>query len=92
MPIIKQKMIEFVNNGGATIGQSKPVFVRNAPLIVPSGTADSQLVSNNSDNEELRHLTPLQRMKKRKEEEIRRKQEELTAHSKKAMENYQYAK
>lgn len=34
MPIVRQKMLEFVSSGGVTIEASKPVYVRNAPLVV----------------------------------------------------------
>lgn len=38
MPVVRQKMIEFVRTGGHTIAESKPVYVRNAPILVPAVT------------------------------------------------------
>lgn len=34
MPIVRDKMQEFVNKGGITIAPTKTVYVRNAPIIV----------------------------------------------------------
>lgn len=85
MPIVRQKMLEFVSTGGVTIEPSKPVYVRNAPVVVP-------VSSNPSGVDPYAHLTPKERMQKRKEDEIKRKQDELAAHTKNAIGNYQYAK
>lgn len=74
-------MIEFVNSGGVTISESKPVYVRNAPLIV-------QVQQNPTGVDPYAGLTPKERIQRRKEEEVKRKQEELAAHSKNAMNNY----
>lgn len=34
MPIVLQKMKEFVNSGGITIAGSKGLYIKNAPVIV----------------------------------------------------------
>lgn len=67
MPIVRQKMQEFVNSGGVTMEASKPVYVRNAPIVV-----QAQQSSDGADP--YAGLTPKERVAKRKEEEILRKQ------------------
>jgi maleate cis-trans isomerase len=34
MPIVRQKMIEFVNSGGITIAGSKGLYIKNNPTII----------------------------------------------------------
>jgi hypothetical protein len=46
-------MQDFVNKGGVTIEESKAVYVRNAPLVVPASE-----VKLEDDS----HLTPAQRV------------------------------
>lgn len=48
-------MLEFVNSGGVTIEPSKPVYVRNAPVVVP-------VSQNPSGVDPYAHLTPKERM------------------------------
>jgi NIMA (never in mitosis gene a)-related kinase len=35
MPIVRQKMIEFVNSGGMTIGAPNRIYIKNAPVVKP---------------------------------------------------------
>lgn len=34
MPIVRAKMIDFVNSGGITIAGSKGLYIKNAPIVV----------------------------------------------------------
>jgi maleate cis-trans isomerase len=34
MPIVRQKMIDFVNNGGITIAGSKGLYIKNNPQVL----------------------------------------------------------
>eukprot|EP00347_Sterkiella_histriomuscorum_P014193 403361812 len=86
MPIVRQKMQDFVASGGSTLEASKPVYVRNAPLVVQAQ------VQIQGGQDPYAGLTPKERIARRKEEEIKRKQEELSAHTKNAVNNYQFSK
>jgi len=35
MPIVRQKMQEFVKNGGNTINDKNHIYVKNTPAVVP---------------------------------------------------------
>ena len=35
MPIVRQKMIEFVNSGGMTIAGQNRIYIKNAPVVKP---------------------------------------------------------
>lgn len=82
MPLIRQRMEDFVKTGGKAVAE-KEVYVKNTPLLVeqPKGGDDPYA-----------HLTPKERMQKRKEDEIKRKQDELTQAVRGAKDNYSHAK
>lgn len=60
MPIVRQKMQEFLSSGGATLQKSNTIYVKNIPMVTPA-TGD-----NNDDS----HLTAKERAMKRKEDRI----------------------
>ena len=78
-------MLEFVSNGGQTLGNSKALYVKNAPIIVQNS------LSVGLDEDKYKGLTPKERMILKKEEETKRKMEELANAAKNAKSNYQKA-
>ena len=89
-------MIEFVNSGGMTIGGPNRIYIKNAPVVKPvQEFQQQQYVSQGSpqtgprdNDDEFKHLTPKERMAKKKEMEVQRKIHEATEHAKEASSNY----
>jgi hypothetical protein len=88
MPIVRAKMIDFVNSGGITIAGSKGLYIKNAPIVVQPKPS----VPSSFDEDTLFHgMTPKERMQKKKELETQRKIEEANRAAKDAASNYQRA-
>jgi hypothetical protein len=86
MPIVRQKMIEFVNSGGLTIAGSKGLYIKNNPTIVAP-----QKASPIEDDRQYKGMTPKERLAKKKEQETLRKMEEAREAARAAHSNYQKA-
>ena len=69
-------MEEFVINGGNTIGD-KQLYVKNKPDVIPQAEA-----------EDWSKLTPKERMQKRKELEIKKREMEMYEAARGAKQNY----
>jgi hypothetical protein len=41
MPIVRQKMIEFVNSGGLTAQGQKGIYIKNNPTLKPAANGPS---------------------------------------------------
>ena len=70
MPIVRAKMIDFVNSGGITIAGSKGLYIKNAPIVVQPKLAQTIKIDEEAV---LASLTPKERMQKKKELETQRK-------------------
>jgi hypothetical protein len=95
-------MIEFVNQGGMTIGGQNRIYIKNAPVVKPvqeippqyyaagagAGKGSPQQTGPRDEDDEFKHLTPKERMAKKKEMEVQRKIHEATQHAKEASSNY----
>jgi hypothetical protein len=82
MPIVRQKMIEFVNQGGMTIGGQSRIYIKNTPVVKPvqeipqyygGGGQGSPQTGPRDEDDEFKHLTPKERIAKKKEMEVQRK-------------------
>lgn len=87
MPIVRAKMIEFVNSGGITIAGSKGLYIKNAPIVIQP----SKPTTIFDEDAQFQSLTPKERMQKKKELETQRKIEEANRAAKDAASNYQRA-
>jgi hypothetical protein len=93
MPIVRQKMIDFVNNGGLTSsggGPSSGIYIKNNPTLVKQQSLKPQQPAAKvyNEEEELAKLTPKERMAKKKELETLRKIEEAKNYAVQASQNY----
>ena len=104
MPIVRQKMIDFVNNGGLTSagGGQNGIYIKNNPTLksqpslprqVPQQQQNQfqqqvQQAHSNNEEDELKHLTPKERIAKKKEMETQRKIMEAKNFAVQASQNY----
>lgn len=72
MPLVRQKMIDFVQTGGQTLVGDKGIYVKNNPTIIQQAPTTSgrlgEVKVENTDH----FLTPKERMLKKREEETQR--------------------
>ena len=47
MPIVRQKMIEFVNSGGLTAQGQKGIYIKNNPTLKPSNGPSGEAIGYN---------------------------------------------
>lgn len=79
-----------------TIGGQNRIYIKNAPVVKPvqevqypiGGHGGSPQTGPRDEDDEFRHLTPKERMAKKKEMEVQRKIQEATQHAKEAQSNY----
>lgn len=83
MPLIRQKMQDFVTNGGSTLPKNKPIFIKNTPSMIIQSDANAEETKSN--------MSPAERMRLKKMEEAKRREEELKNAAKEAKSNYEKA-